>query len=125
MTDDDYLPSSSEWVSDHVQRYLATDGEDGYEFQKGAKVIILTTTGRRTGRPRKTPLIRIADGDRYLVVASKGGAPTHPHWYLNLVEHPEVTIQDRAEVRDYRARAASGQEKQELWPKVVAEWPDY
>jgi len=125
MSDDEYLPSRSTWADEHVQRYLASAGEDGYEFLKGAHVIILSTTGRRTGRPRKTPLIRIPDGDRYLVVASQGGAPTHPHWYLNLAEHPDVTIQDRGEVRAYRAHVASPAEKRELWPKAVAEWPDY
>jgi deazaflavin-dependent oxidoreductase (nitroreductase family) len=125
MADDDYAPSASEWAAGHVRRYLDSDGADGYEFLKGAKVIILTTTGRRSGRPRKTPLIRIPDGDRYLVVASQGGAPTHPHWYLNLVDHPEVSIQDRGQVHELHARVVTGEEKQALWPKVTAEWPDY
>lgn len=125
MSDTDYLPSTSERAANHVRRYLASDGADGYEFLKGAKVIVLTTTGKRTGKPRKTPLIRIRDGDNYLVVASQGGAPKHPHWYHNLAANPDVMIQDRGDVHKMRARTATPEEKRELWPKVIAEWPDY
>lgn len=121
---DDYAPSPWDPIADHVRRYLDTDGEDGAEWE-GAQVVILSTTGRLSGRLRRTPLIRIADGDNYLVVASMGGAPEHPKWYLNLLEHPEVTIQDRAEVHEVRARTATAEEKARLWPLAVAQWPDY
>lgn len=121
---DDYAPSPWDPVADHVQRYLDTDGEDGAEWE-GAQVVIVSTTGRMSGRLRRTPLIRITDGDNYLLVASMGGAPEHPKWYLNLVDHPEATIQDRAEVHEVTARTASPEEKARLWPLAVAQWPDY
>lgn len=124
MTEPEYEPSPWEPIADHVERYLATDGEDGAEWE-GAEVILLGTIGRRTGKLRRTPLIRVKDGDDYLVVASMGGAPTHPQWYLNLVDHPEVTVQDRAEVHELRARTATPEEKAEQWPVAVAQWPDY
>jgi deazaflavin-dependent oxidoreductase (nitroreductase family) len=124
MSDTEYEPSPWEPIADHVERYLATDGEDGAEWE-GAQVIILGTTGRRSGKLRRTPLIRVRDGDNYLVVASMGGAPQHPQWYLNITEHPEVTVQDRAEVHELRARTASAEEKAALWPIAVEQWPDY
>jgi deazaflavin-dependent oxidoreductase (nitroreductase family) len=124
MSDADYEPSTWEMVADHVERYLATDGDDGFEFH-GAKCVILTTTGAKSGKRRRSPLVRVRDGDRYLVVASMGGAPKHPSWYLNLLADPAVTIQDRAETHHLTARIATGDEKAELWPKAVAEWPDY
>ena len=124
MTDVDYEPSPWQPIADHVERYLATDGADGFEWE-GAEVIILTTTGRKTGKLRRTPLIRVHDGERYAVVASLGGSPKHPVWYLNLVANPDVTLQDRGEVHELRARTASAEEKAELWPVAVAAWPDY
>ncbi|MXW88866.1 MAG: nitroreductase family deazaflavin-dependent oxidoreductase, partial [Acidimicrobiaceae bacterium] len=87
--------------------------------------VILTTVGRKTGSLRRTPLIRIRDGQRYLLVASMGGAPRHPNWYLNLVANPDVTVQDRGELHRLRARTATPQEKAELWPIAVNQWPDY
>ena len=84
-----------------MDRYLATDGADGFEWE-GAQCVILTTVGRKTGSLRRSPLIRIRDGERYLLVASMGGAPRNPSWYLNLVENPDVTIQDRAETHHLR-----------------------
>jgi deazaflavin-dependent oxidoreductase (nitroreductase family) len=121
---DEYEPSPWEPIAEHVERYLATDGADGFEWN-GAECIILTTRGRRSGKLRRTPLIRVADGDRYLVVASMGGAPQHPQWYLNLTADPHVTIQDRADVHELVARTASPEEKAALWPTAVAAWPDY
>ena len=87
--------------------------------------MILTTVGRKTGSLRRTPLIRVSDGQRYLLVASLGGAPRHPIWYLNLVDNPEVTVQDRGEVHRLRARTAMPSEKAELWPLAVGQWPEY
>lgn len=126
MTTAEYEPSPWEPIAEHVQRYLDTGGEDGAEWE-GAQTIILTTTGRKTGKLRRTPLIRVHDdasGD-YLVIASLGGAPSHPVWYLNLQANPDVTIQDRAEVHELRARTASVAEKADLWPIAVAAWPSY
>ena len=122
--DPTYEPSPWEPIADHVARYLATDGEDGAIWE-GAPVIILSTTGRRSGKVRRTPLIRVRDGDNYLVVASMGGAPEHPRWYLNITADPDVTVQDRAEVHQLRARTATPEEKAALWPVAVEQWPDY
>ena len=124
MSDTEYEPSPWEPIADHVERYLATDGEDGAVWE-GAQTIILTTTGRKTGKLRRTPLIRVKDGDDYLVIASLGGAPQHPVWYLNLVANPDVTIQDRAEVHELRARVADDEERARRWPVAVAAWPAY
>lgn len=119
-----YEPSPWQPIADHVERYLATGGAEGYEWE-GANCIILSTTGRKSGAIRRTPLIRVADGDRYLVVASMGGAPKHPQWFLNVETNPEVTIHDRADVHELNARVATPAEKAELWPLAVAEWPAY
>ena len=124
MIDTEYEPSPWEPIAGHVERYLATNGEDGAIWEN-APVIILTTTGRRSGKLRRTPLIRVKDGDDYLVVASMGGAPTHPVWYLNLVANPAVTIQDRAEVHELRARVADDEEKARRWSAATAVWPAY
>ncbi len=121
---EEYIPSTYDIAADHVERYLATDGADGYEFH-GATCVILTTRGRRTGAIRRSPIVRVCDGGRYLAVASMGGAPKHPMWYLNLQANPEVTIQDKGEVHNLVARTATAVEKEELWPIAVAEWPDY
>jgi deazaflavin-dependent oxidoreductase (nitroreductase family) len=124
MSDDNYEPSPNEFIAGHVEQYLNTNGEQGYEMN-GAGVIVLTTTGRRTGKVRRTPLIRVPHEDGYLVVASLGGAPEHPVWYLNLLAEPDITIQDRAEVHELRARTATPAEKAALWPIAVEQWPDY
>jgi deazaflavin-dependent oxidoreductase (nitroreductase family) len=109
---------------EHVRRYLETDGAEGHEWQ-GANALILTTTGRRSGEQRSTPLIYGRHGDDYLVVASKGGAPAPPAWYLNLEEHPEVTVQVKGDRFAARARTASPEEKPDLWKTMTAEWPAY
>jgi deazaflavin-dependent oxidoreductase (nitroreductase family) len=109
---------------EHVKRYLETDGAQGHDW-RGTTTLILTTTGRRSGQPRSTPLIYGTHGDEYLVVASKGGAEKHPAWYLNLDEHPEVTVQVRGDRFAARARTATAEEKPELWRTMVAQWPAY
>lgn len=124
MDDAEYEPSTWDMVADHVERYLATGGDDGFDFH-GAKCIILTTIGAKSGKLRRSPLVRVRDGDRYLAVASMGGAPEHPGWYFNLLADPAVTIQDRAEIHQLTARVAGADEKAELWPKAVEQWPDY
>jgi deazaflavin-dependent oxidoreductase (nitroreductase family) len=88
----------------HVQRYRETDGEVGHRWKRGSKILLLTTKGRRSGEPRAKPLIYEQDGDRYVIVASKGGAPAHPDWYLNLQKEPNVELQLLDEVFPARAR---------------------
>ena len=124
MSDGQYAPSPWEPIADHVARYLATNGADGFEFN-GAECVILTTVGRKSGKIRRSPLVRVHDGENYLLVASMGGAPTHPTWYLNLTANPEVTIQDRAELHELSARTLSPEEKAKFWPIALTAWPDY
>lgn len=109
---------------EHVKRYLQTDGAEGHDWQ-GASVLILTTTGSRSGEPRSTPLIYRKYGDDYLVVASKGGAREHPAWYLNLCKHPEVTVQVRGDRFSARARTATAEERPDLWALMTVNWPAY
>jgi len=109
---------------EHVKRYLATDGAEGHEW-RGTTVLILTTTGRRSGEPRSTPLIYQPHGDDYVVVASKGGAPEHPAWYLNLEADPDVEVQVKADKFKARARTATGTERATLWAKMVDIYPPY
>ena len=112
------------WVAEHAHRYIETNGEDGHIW-RGAPTLALTTTGRRSGKLRRTMLIYGRDGDRYLVVASKGGAEDHPLWYLNLVEQPDVQVQVGPERFNARARTATPEEKPRLWKLMTEIWPDY
>lgn len=110
---------------EHVRRYEETDGAVGHDWEKGAPTLILTTTGRKTGADRKFALIyQEREGD-YILVASKGGAPEHPGWYRNLLANPEVRVQVKADKFTARARTAEGPERDELWAKMTAIWPDY
>ena len=110
---------------EHVRRYRETDGEVGHIWRRGAKILLLTTKGRTTGEPRTTPLIYEQDGDRYVIVASKGGAPEHPGWYRNLTKEPAVELQVKGEVFPARARIASGEERGRLWQLAAEQWPAY
>ncbi|GAB3494325.1 nitroreductase family deazaflavin-dependent oxidoreductase [Amycolatopsis cihanbeyliensis] len=110
---------------EHVRRYEETDGEVGHIWQNDAPVLILTTTGRKTGQPRKFALIYQEHEGDYVIVASKSGADSHPGWYLNLQADPEVGVQVGADKFTARARTASSAEKAELWPKMVKVWPSY
>jgi len=112
------------WQQAHARRYLETGGQDGHIWE-GVTTLLLTTTGRRSGEPRMTPLIYGRDGDRYLVVASRGGAPTHPSWYDNLVAQPEVQVQVMADRFRARARTATPAERPTLWKTMAAIWPPY
>jgi deazaflavin-dependent oxidoreductase (nitroreductase family) len=109
---------------EHIDRYVATNGEEGHDWQ-GTQTLILTTTGRRSRQPRVHPLIYGRHGADYLVVASKGGAPQHPDWYLNLTAHPEVEIQVKGDKFRAHARTAMPGEKAELWSTMTQQWPDY
>lgn len=110
---------------EHVRRYEETDGEVGHEWKEGVPTLVLTTTGRKTGQERKFALIYQEVDGNAVIVASKGGAPNHPGWYLNLVEHPEVGVQIKADKFKARARTSSGEERAKLWEKLAAVWPDY
>ena len=120
----EYEPSPWDWVSAQVEQYEATGGKEGGTLE-GAPCVILTTKGRKSGKLRKTPLMRIEHEGVYAVVASLGGAPQHPVWYLNLVANPEVTLQDGGKVLDLRARTATPEEKADWWPVANATWPSY
>jgi deazaflavin-dependent oxidoreductase (nitroreductase family) len=122
---EEVFDSPKGWVSKHIDEYVETDGQKGYEWRNGAPTLLLTTRGRKTGKLRRTALIFGADGDRYLLVASVGGAAKHPAWYLNLVANPEVELQVKAERFKGRARTATAQEKPRLWRLMASIWPDY
>ena len=109
---------------EHVDRYRATDGEEGHEWQ-GTLALILTTKGRKSGDPRDAPLIYQPWEDAYLIVASKGGAPEHPAWYLNLEADPEVDVQVKGDRFTAHARTASSEERARMWPTMTAAWPAY
>jgi deazaflavin-dependent oxidoreductase (nitroreductase family) len=109
---------------EHVATYRETGGERGYDW-RGTTILLLTTEGRSSGEPRTTPLIHRTDGDRWVVVASKGGAPAHPSWFQNLEANPEATIQVRAEEIPVRASVAEGEERSRLWKQMAEVWPAY
>ncbi len=122
--DQEPIDSPQGWVADHVRRYIETNGEDGHIW-RGAPTLILTTLGRRSGKPRRLALIYGQDGDRYVVVASKGGSDQHPEWYLNLRDNPEVQVQVLGDRFRATARTATPEEHQALWSRMVEIWPDY
>jgi deazaflavin-dependent oxidoreductase (nitroreductase family) len=110
--------------AEHVRVYRETAGARGYHW-RGTTILLLTTTGRTSGEPRTTPLIHRVDGDRWVVVASKGGAPDHPAWYQNLLADPEATIQVQADEVPVVATTAEGEERARLWSSMTEVWPDY
>jgi deazaflavin-dependent oxidoreductase (nitroreductase family) len=110
--------------SEHVRVYRETGGEPGYRW-RGTTILLLTTTGRSSGQERTTPLIFTEDGERWVVVASKGGAPEHPDWYKNLRASPEATIQVKSEVIPVLAETAEGEERVRLWRSMTEIWPAY
>jgi deazaflavin-dependent oxidoreductase (nitroreductase family) len=110
---------------EHVDRYRATDGEEGYDWQRGTTILLLTTRGRKSGAERVTPLIFRPHGDAYLIVASRGGTDTPPGWYVNLKAEPDVQVQVRGEVFRAHARDATPDEQPDMWRKMAEVWPDY
>ena len=109
---------------EHVRVYRETDGERGYHW-RGTAILLLTTTGRKSGEERTTPLIHRTDGDRWIVVASRGGTPDHPGWFYNLSEDPEIEIQVKGERIPVRASTVEGDERERLWKLMTEVWPDY
>jgi len=110
---------------EHVDRYRATDGDEGHIWKEGSTILLLTTTGRKTGNATTTPLIYDLDGDNPVIVASQGGAPRHPGWYRNLLKHPEAEVQIKGETFRVHARTAEGEERDRLWRQMNRMWPHY
>lgn len=119
MSSDDDL-----FGQEHVRVYRSTGGERGYHW-RGTTILLLSTTGRHSGNERTTPLIHCTDGDHWVVVASKGGAPEHPDWFQNLQADPDAFIQVRADRIPVRARVAEGEERERLWRLMANAWPAY
>jgi deazaflavin-dependent oxidoreductase (nitroreductase family) len=120
----EYAPSSLGWSREQAEKYMASGGSQGAEWQ-GKPVILLTTVGARTGKLRKTPLMRVEHDGEYAIVASLGGAPQHPVWYHNVKKNPRVELQDGTVTGDYDAREVFGDEKAIWWGRAVEAWPDY
>ena len=110
---------------EHVRRYIETDGEDGYVWREGSSILLLTTTGRKSGKEYTTPLIFGESDGACVIVASQGGTPEHPDWYLNLEAHPEVGVQVKADRFRARPRIAEGEERERLWKMMNGIWPHY
>ena len=121
---EDIHDSPTGWVASHIRGYVESDGEKGHHW-RGVQTLLLTVHGRKSDKLRRTALIYGQDADRYVVVASKGGAQEHPEWYLNLVANPEVQLQVGAEKFTARARTATAEEKPALWHLMTSIWPDY
>jgi deazaflavin-dependent oxidoreductase (nitroreductase family) len=120
----DYEPSAASWARDQVDLYERSGGTEGTELN-GKPVIILTSVGAKTGKIRKTPLMRVEHNGEYAVLASLGGAPKHPVWYYNLTTNPHVELQDGPVRKDYQAREVQGSERAAWWDRAVEAWPDY
>jgi deazaflavin-dependent oxidoreductase (nitroreductase family) len=123
----EYEPSPSEWVRDQVEEYESSGGTRANTLRDtGLPIVIFTTRGNRSGKVRKTPVMRVERDGEYALVASKGGAPTHPVWYYNLQAHPdEVMLQDGPEPFDVEVRQVSGDERARWWDLAVAAYPPY
>ncbi|MCO6450003.1 MAG: nitroreductase family deazaflavin-dependent oxidoreductase [Caldilineales bacterium] len=123
----DYIPSPRQWVADQVELYEESGGTAGLTLRDtGLPVIIVTHRGRKTGAVRKTPLMRVVDGDNYILVASQGGMPKNPLWYYNLQADPDVEIRDKEEVYAMRVReVVDAAERERLWEIAVEAFPPY
>jgi deazaflavin-dependent oxidoreductase (nitroreductase family) len=123
----EYVPSPVAWVRDQVELYERTNGAEGHTLpDTGLPVIIVTNTGNKTGDIRKTPLMRVKDGNSYVLVGSMGGAPKNPVWVYNLRSNPDVQIRDRDQVQDMRVREVTdAAERARLWDLSVAAFPPY
>jgi F420H(2)-dependent quinone reductase len=124
--DEDYEPSPRAWVRDQVEEYEGSGGTTGTTLRDtGLPVVIITNRGARSGKVRKTPVMRVEHDGRYAAVASQGGAPTHPFWYYNLRAEPRVVVQDGPDKQDMVAREVSGDERAQWWERAVAAYPPY
>src|SRR5579862_9064668 len=122
----EYEPSTRQWVRDQVEAYERSGGRQANTLlDTGLPIIIVTTQGNKSGKLRKTPLMRVEHDGEYAVVASQGGAPTHPVWYYNLVADPHVELQDGPAKQDMVAHQASGDERAAWWERAVAAFPNY
>jgi deazaflavin-dependent oxidoreductase (nitroreductase family) len=122
----EYEPSPQGWVRDQVEEYESSGGTRGTTLRDtGLPVVIITNRGARSGKVRKTPLMRVEHGGRYAAVASQGGAPEHPRWYYNFRANPRVQLQDGPVKRDMTAREVTGAERDEWWERAVAAYPPY
>jgi len=117
--------SPTDWVAEHTKEYVESGGQKGHEWRPGVPTLLLTTTGRKSGIRRRTALIYGRDTDRYVIVASKGGAPDHPAWYLNLAADADVEVQVLDEVFRARAETVQGEERTRLWALMRKTWPAY
>ncbi len=120
----DYEPSTSDWARNQMELFESSGGTEGNTL-RGMPIIVVTSIGSKTGKLRKTPLMRVEHEGEYAAVASLGGAPKHPVWYYNLMENPHVELQDGPVKRDYLAREVTGAEKAIWWERSVAAYPDY
>jgi len=120
----EYEPSPWSWVSEQVETYESSGGTQGLELQ-GKPVVVVTLRGRHSGKVRKAPVMRVEHDGTYAAVASKGGSPTNPEWYRNLLADPDVTVQDGPDVYEMRARQVEGDEKAAWWARAVEVWPPY
>jgi F420H(2)-dependent quinone reductase len=120
----EYAPSPLDWSREQAEKYEQSGGTEATDM-KGKPIILLTTVGAKTGKLRKTPLMRVEHDGEYAIVASLGGAPKHPVWYHNVVKNPRVELQDGGIAREYEAREVFGDEKAVWWERAVAAWPDY
>jgi deazaflavin-dependent oxidoreductase (nitroreductase family) len=122
----EYEPSSQAWVRDQVELYESSGGTQGTTLMDtGLPVVIITSLGARSGKVRKTPLMRVEHDGCYAAVASQGGAPTHPYWYYNFRAHPRVKLQDGPRKQDMIAREVTGDERAQWWERAVAAYPSY
>ncbi|WP_422747426.1 nitroreductase family deazaflavin-dependent oxidoreductase [Mycobacterium sp. WMMD1722] len=120
----EYEPSTSDWAREQAEKYMESGGTEATELG-GRPVILLTTVGAKTGKLRKTPLMRVEHQGEYAVVASLGGAPKHPVWYFNIKQNPRVELQDGPATAEYDAREVFGEEKAQWWERAVEAYPDY
>ena len=121
----EYEPSAFDFARDQVDLYERSGGTQGTENQGGGPVIVLTSVGAKSGKLRKSPLMRVEHDGEYAVVASLGGAPKNPVWYYNLTANPRVELQDGPVKKDYQAREVHGEEYATWFERAVAVWPDY
>ena len=124
--DGEYVPSPEKWVRDQVELYESSGGTEGTTLRDtGLPVVIVTNLGARSGKLRKTPLMRVEHDGCYAAIASKGGAPEHPTWYANLLANPHVEVQDGPQKRDMQAREVHGEERRHWWARAVEAFPPY